>query len=91
LLEQASQALQQLKAARQEDFPLLNKSTRLVQRVQGCVHAMKDSDQKLAWRRPVAAQLRAKCQAQLCSVSANAAAQGLSSAFLFLYSPALPQ
>lgn len=51
LLQQAEQALNQLRVASGEDFPLLNQATRLVQAVDGCVAGMRDGEGRLAWRR----------------------------------------
>lgn len=51
LLSQASEALDQLRVATSEDWPLLNKTTRLVQQLDACVSGLRDTDKKLAWRR----------------------------------------
>ena len=50
LLAQASQALEQLRTATAEDFPLLNQATRLVQQMEALVAGIRESDRKLAWR-----------------------------------------
>ncbi|GAB4819430.1 hypothetical protein N2152v2_006476 [Parachlorella kessleri] len=50
LLQQASEALEHLRTATAEDFPLLNQATRLVQQMEALVAGIRESDRKLAWR-----------------------------------------
>ena len=64
LLDQATQALNQLRVASgAPDFPLLNKATRQVQALDAFVAGLRDGDTKAVWRRCVRRILLLRCSA----------------------------